>query len=70
MTEYYLDERNFIDTDYKFEKIHDQLYLIENFITEEERFKILNLAKNSTQKEWEHIYINNLKDMKTYKIRI
>ena len=43
MTEYYLDERNFINTEYEYQKIHDELYFIENFLALNNKIRIIIL---------------------------
>jgi hypothetical protein len=59
--EYFLDERNFAGTPYKVDKVHDQLYIIHEFLTEDERIKMLEYAQNATQSQWQEEYLGNLK---------
>lgn len=59
--DYFLDERNFEGTPYKVEKVHDQLYIIHEFLTEDEQGKLLKFAQDATQEEWEAEYLGNLR---------
>lgn len=53
---------SFIENGYKVQKFMDQVFLVENFITQEEQNFLMNLAEKSTQEDWEKEYTKNLKN--------
>lgn len=42
-----------------FKQIHEQIFLIENFISDEEKDELLSIAKSASQEDWEKDYIEN-----------
>ena len=62
MKEYYLNEKFFINSDYIYKKIYDQIYLVENFITEEEQKTLLEFLYSLNENKWQELYLNNLKN--------
>lgn len=44
------------------EEIYDEIYMLSNFVTEDERKKIIDIAESKTQEEWTHHYMSGVKD--------
>lgn len=40
-------------------QIHDQIFLIENFISDDEKNELLGIATSASQEEWERDYLEN-----------
>ena len=53
-------KKEFDDAGYKTEVFHDQVLLIEDFLTTEELNYILKIIENTPEKEWSIEYIKNL----------
>jgi hypothetical protein len=47
---------------FDFEQLDSFVYLIKNFITEEECVELMDIAKNATPEEWLENYLNGIKD--------
>jgi hypothetical protein len=52
----------FIENGFKSTELIDDVFLIEDFITEDEQKYLLNLAEASTKEDWEKAYLDNLKN--------
>lgn len=48
---------------YDVEEIGHRIFLIKDFITEDERQKILKMANSASQEDWEHHYMQGVKQM-------
>jgi hypothetical protein len=47
---------------YEAAEIADQIFLIEDFFSEEDRLELLEISKTATQEEWEGAYLDNMAD--------
>jgi hypothetical protein len=57
LTKEYLHNKGYDATE-----IADQIFLIENFLSEEDRLELLKLGENATQEDWEGAYLENMED--------
>jgi hypothetical protein len=48
---------------YEVEELDYRIFLIKNFISEEERIKILNIASSASQEDWEYHYMQGVIEM-------
>lgn len=47
---------------YEATEIADQIFLVENFLSEEDRLELLKLGQDATQEDWEGAYLENMAD--------
>lgn len=52
--------QNIVNLGYSFKNIEENIFLIDNFLTDDECEDLLNFAKKSSQKEWETKYLDML----------
>jgi hypothetical protein len=57
LTKKYLHEKGYAATE-----IADQIFLIEDFLSEEDRLELLKLGEDATQEDWEGAYLDNMKN--------
>ncbi len=57
LTKEYLHDKGYDATE-----IADQIFLIENFLSEEDRLELLKLGEDATQEDWEGAYLENMED--------
>lgn len=57
-----LFKANLKDLNYKFEEISDGMYLVYDFIQDEEQKRLLHLAKSKSDKEWKIAYQTSIKN--------
>jgi hypothetical protein len=57
LTKEYLHNKGYDATE-----IADQIFLIENFLSEEDRLELLKLGEDATQEDWEGAYLENMED--------
>jgi hypothetical protein len=57
LTKEYLHNKGYDATE-----IADQIFLIENFLSEEDRLELLKLGEGATQEDWEGAYLENMED--------
>jgi hypothetical protein len=57
LTKEYLHEKGYAATE-----IADQIFLIEDFLSEEDRLELLKFGEEATQEDWEGAYLDNMKN--------
>jgi hypothetical protein len=57
LTKEYLHEKGYAATE-----IADQIFLIEDFLSEEDRLQLLKLCEDATQEDWGDAYLDNMKN--------
>jgi hypothetical protein len=57
LTKEYLYNKGYAATE-----IADQIFIIENFLSEEDRIELLKIGSDATQEDWEGAYLDNMED--------
>ncbi len=55
-----LDIEKVKEAGYKITEIDEEIYIIEDFISEEERLQLFNLADSTSEEDWSKSYMKNL----------
>jgi hypothetical protein len=51
----------FLDLGYDAEEIDTEIFLVKDFVTEQERAEIINIAESATEEDWSTYYMDGLK---------
>lgn len=61
--EKYLTKKYIEELGYEVEEVSYRIFLIKDFISEDERLKIINIANSASQEDWEYHYMQGVLEM-------